>query len=217
VRYLPVLGAARMPTRLSILVLLGLSMLLAMAVQALRRQVRWPKTVTAAIGLLLVLELAPGSRPMYSAAVPAIHRTIAADPRPVRVTNLPFGLRDGLSSAGNTSAVYQYYQTAHEKPLVGGYVSRLPRGAVDRYRRFPVTSALMDLSEGRSLTPERRVEVLQAAHARDRPIRLRIGWVVVDTRAASPELEQFAVEALDLTYVERDGPWKLYRREIPPP
>jgi hypothetical protein len=214
-RYLPVLGAARMPTRLSILVFLGLSMLVAMAVHALRRQVPWPKTITAAIGLMLVVEMAPGQRTMYSAAIPAIHRTIKADPRLVRVTNLPFGLRDGLSSVGNTSAVYQYHQTAHEKPLVGGYVSRLPRGAADRYKRFPVTSALIDLSEGRSLTPERRASVLEAAH--NRPFRLRIGWVVVDTRSASPELEQFAIEAFDLTYVERDGPWKLYRRELPPP
>jgi hypothetical protein len=167
------------------------------------------------IAALLVVELAPRERTLYSAAIPAIHRTIAADPRPVWVTNLPFGLRDGLSSTGKTSALYQYHQTAHEKPLVGGYVSRLPRGAADRYRRLPVTSALIDLSEGRSLTPERRAAALQAAHTR--PFRLQIGWVVVDTRSASPELERFAVDAFDLTYVERDGPWKLYRRDLPSP
>jgi hypothetical protein len=215
VRYFPIVGAARMPTRLSILVLLGTSMLLAMAVQALRSRVRWPRAVTVAIGLLLVAELAPGQRPLYSAAIPTVHQTIAKDPRPVRVLNLPFGLRDGLSSAGNASAEYQYHQTAHEKPIIGGYVSRLPRGEVERYRRFPVMSALMDLSEGRSLTTERRVEVLEVVQ--DRAGRLRVGWVVVDARSASAELEQFAVEAFDLTYVERDGPWKLYRAEPPFP
>ena len=129
--------------------------------------------------------------------------------------NLPFGLRDGLSSVGNASAEYQYHQTAHEKPLIGGYVSRLPRGQAERYRRFPVMSALMDLSEGRSLDPDRRTEVLAEAHSR--ASRLRIGWVVVDARSVSGELEQFAVEAFDLTYVERDGPWKLYRSEPPLP
>ena len=96
-------------------------------------------------------------------------------------------------------------------------MSRLPKGAVERYRRFPVTSALMDLSEGRSLTPEGRATALEAAHDPARAIRLRIGWVVVNTSSASPELEQFAIEAFDLTYVERDGPWKLYRRELPLP
>jgi hypothetical protein len=215
VRYVPVLGAARMPTRLSILVFLGVSMLLAMAVQVLRRRVAWPRTMTAIIAVLLIAELAPGRRTLHSAAIPTFHRTIAADPRPVRVTHLPFGLRDGLSSAGNTSALYQYFQTAHEKPMVGGYVSRLPSGAADRYRAFAVTSALIDLSEGRSLSPERRAEAVRIAHSP--PFRLQIGWVIVDTRTASPELEQFAIDAFDLTYVERDGPWKLYRRDLPLP
>ena len=214
-RYLPILGAARMPTRLSILVLLGMSMLLAMAVHALRGRVRWPRALTAVIALLLVIELVPGPRTLHSAAIPSIHRTIANDARPVRVMNLPFGVRDGLSSVGNGSAEYQYHQTAHEKPLVGGYVSRLPRGEVERYRRFPVMSALMDLSEGRRLEPGRRTEVLAAAHSR--ASRLPIGWVVVDARSVSADLEQFAVEAFDLTYVERDGPWKLYRAEPPLP
>ncbi len=213
VRYLPIVGAARMPTRLSIVVLLGASMLLAMAVSTLRTKVRRPNAVAAGVALLLLAELWPGVRPVYSAAVPSIYRTIAADPRPVRVMNLPFGLRDGLSSAGNTSAEFQYYQTLHEKPLVGGYVSRLPKGAVERYRRYPVTSALMDLSEGQSLTPERRADVLRAAHDPDRMVRLGVGWVAVDTSRASPELEQFAIEAFDLTLIDRDGTWKLYRRE----
>jgi hypothetical protein len=212
-RYLPIVGAARMPTRLSIVVLLGASMLLAMAVHALRGRVRWPNAFAAAVGVLLVIEMAPGPRPLFPAEVPAIYRTIAADDRPVRVMNLPFGLRDGLSSAGNTSAEFQYYQTVHQKPIVGGYVSRLPEGAVDRYRDYALTSALMDLSEGQSLTPERRAEVVRLAHDPDRMVRLGIGWLAVDTSRASLELEQFAIEAFDLMLVERDGPWKLYRRE----
>lgn len=215
VRYLPIVGAARMPTRLSIVVLMGAAMLLAMAVHALRGRVRWPNAFAAAVGLLLVVELVPGPRPLYSAEIPSVYRTIASDDRPVRVMNLPFGLRDGLSSAGNTSAEFQYYQTAHEKPIVGGYVSRLPKGAVDRYRRDPMTSALMDLSEGRSLTTARRAEVLRVAHDPGRTLRLRVGWVVVDTSRASPELEQFAIDLFRLTYVERDGMWKLYRRDLP--
>jgi len=40
---------------------------------------------------------------------------------------------------------------------------------------------------------------------------------VMDARSVSAELEQFAVDAFDLTYVERDGPWKLYRSEPPLP
>jgi hypothetical protein len=209
VRYLPLLGAARMPTRMAILVLLGASMLMAMAMQDLRRRVPWPRAFATLVALLLVAELRPTSTRLYTAAIPKVFRTIADDPRAVRVMNLPFGLRDGLSSVGNASAEYQYYQTAHEKPLVGGYVSRLPAGEVDRYRRFPVMSVLMDLSEGKTVTDERRSEAIMTAHRR--ADRLNVGWVVIDARRTSPELERFAQEAFDLTEVERDGPWVLYR------
>jgi hypothetical protein len=204
VRYLPILGAARMPTRMAILVLLGASMLMAMAVQDLRRRVRWPGAFAVLVALLLIAELMPGSRALYTAEIPKVYRTIANDPRSVRVMNLPFGLRDGLSSAGNASAEYQYHQTAHEKPLVGGYVSRLPIGEVDRYRRFPVMSVLTDLSEGKFVTEEQRAEAIAVAH--QRASRLRIGWVVVDTRTTSTQLEQLAREAFDMSIVESDGP-----------
>ena len=215
VRYVPLVGAARMPTRLAVLVLLGESMLLAMAVQQLRRRVAWPQTATAVLGLLLIAELLPAPRRLYSAAIPSLNRIIAADPRPVRVMNLPLGLRDGLSSTGNQSAEYQYHQTVHEKPILGGYVSRLPRDEVARYRRFPVISALMDLSEGMTVTPEREREVIAIAH--ERASQLRVGWVVVDGRTASGHLERFAVEAFDLTLVTTEGPWKLYKTSLAVP
>jgi hypothetical protein len=211
-RYLPIVGAARAPTRIAILALLGVAMLLAMAVQALRERVRWHRTLALTIGSLLFFELLPTPRTLYSAETPSFLRVVASDPRPVRVMNLPFGLRDGVSSAGNASAEYQFHQTVHEKPLVGGYISRLPIGEVERYRRFPVMSALMDLSEGRGLTSERRREVIQVAHSREG--RLRIGWVVVDSRSASADLEEFAVDAFDLQLVATEGSWKLYRNTI---
>ena len=136
-RYLPIIGAARMPTRLTIVVMLGVSMLLAMAVQHLRSRSRHPQLVVAGIGALLLFELLPAPRTLHSAEIPTVYRMIAADPRPIRVLSLPFGLRDGLSSRGNYSSSSQFYQTFHEKRLVGGYISRLPRRSIERYRATP--------------------------------------------------------------------------------
>ena len=79
---------------------------------------------------------------------------VAADPRPVRVLSLPFGLRDGLSSRGNYSSSSQFYQTFHEKRLVGGYISRLPGDSVERYRRNTTLRVLLRLSEGTPVEPE---------------------------------------------------------------
>ena len=216
-RYLPVVGAARMPTRLSVLVMLGVAMLLAMAVRELRVRAARPWVAGTVVALLLCFELLPAPRRVYSAYVPEFYKIIAADPRPVRVLTLPLGLRDGLSSRGEYSAAAQFYQTVHEKPLVGGYMSRLPQRHVRGYRGMKVIRAMMDLSEGRRINPARLEAFIERAH--DVLPQQRIGYVVVDTTRASPELIAFARAAYDLKLVATDGPQHLYRTELasPPP
>ena len=114
-RYLPVVGAARTPTRMTIVVMLGVSMLLVMALQHLRSRTRHPRLLLTAVAALLMFELLPAPRTLHSAEIPEVYRMVAADPRPIRVLSLPFGLRDGLSSRGNHSSSSQFYQTFHEK------------------------------------------------------------------------------------------------------
>jgi hypothetical protein len=214
-RYLPIVGAARMPTRLALLMMLGASMLLAYAVRDLRARWRHPIAATAAIGGMLIFELLPAPRILHSAAVPSVYRIIRDDPRPVRVLNLPFGLRDGLSSHGNNLAVWQYFQTFHEKQLLGGYISRLPRTGVDYYNRRRVTSVLMWLSAGVPVPADTiRTAIARAHETRD---ELNIGYVVVDVGLTPPELVAFAVEAFDLTGVAQDGNFVLYRTPLAPP
>ena len=211
-RYLPIIGAARMPTRLSIVVMLCVSMLLAMAVQHLRSRSRHPRLLVAAIGALLLFELLPAPRTLHSAEIPEVYRIVAADPRPVRVLSLPFGLRDGLSSRGNYSSSSQFYQTFHEKRLVGGYISRLPGGSVDRYRRNPTLRVLLRLSEGTAVEPELYEDALQNA---DRNLRrLEIGYVVIDPQRCTPELIAFAHRVFDLTLVKKSGDLELYRTPV---
>ena len=214
-RYVPVIGAARMPQRMVALVMLGLAILLAFALRELRSRLREsPRSqgaagpFTALVAAVLVFEMLPAPRVLYSAEVPSINRLIAADPRPVRVLNLPFGLRDGLSSHGNASAAGQYFQTVHEKQILGGYVSRLPRRKVQLYRRFRVTRVLLDLSEGRAVSWWRRTRAMEQAH--ELADMLGIGYVVVDTGATSPDLMEFADAAFRLTRVASDGPYVLY-------
>ena len=214
-RYVPVIGAARMPSRMVALMMLGLAMLLAFALRDLRRRVRWPVAATVLVAVALLFEMLPAPRELHSAAVPWVNRIIAADPRPVRVMNLPFGLRDGLSSHGNTNATGQFNQTVHEKQLIGGYISRLRRRDVADYRRMRVTRALIDLSEGRQLSDERRRNVINRAHE-IMPV-LNLGYVVVNTETASEDLIEFARAAFDLTPVASDGPFVLYRTPLASP
>ena len=214
-RYLPIVGAARMPTRLAVLVSLGVAMMLAIAVHELRRRSGRPRLVAGLVGGLLLFELLPAPRALTSAEVPSVYKTIAADPRPVRVLSLPFGLRDGTQSRGNFSAAYQFYQTFHEKRLVGGYISRLPGKSIEQYRSLPAMRVLLRLSEGTPVEPELYDEAYGRA-----PImmqRLQIGYVVVDLTRAAPELRAFAIRAFELELISIEGGLELYRTPVAPP
>lgn len=214
-RYLPIVGAARMPTRMIAVVMLGVAMLLAFAVRDLKTRVRRPALFVAAVSVVLLFELLPSPRRLYSAAVPHLFDIVAADPRPLSVLSLPFGLRDGMRSFGNASPTSQFFQTHHGKRLLGGYVSRLPSADVAVYTRRRVTAALMQLSEGRHLSPERRAEVVR--RARQILPELKIGYVVVNRSRASQELIDFAREAFDLEVVTEEGERTLYRTPLATP
>ena len=209
-RYVPLVGLARTPTRFSVVLMLALAVLFAGALCWIGG--RWPqrrRALVAAAGVLLAIELFPAPRPLYSAAVPRIYAHVAAAPDDVRVLELPMGVRDGTRSVGNFTARSQFFQTAHEKRLIGGYLSRVSRRRVSDVRRDPMVDALIWLSEGRLLDESRRQSLLE-----DAPgfvVRARVGFVVVD-RARTPDaLRAFVLEAFDLERVDADGVFELYR------
>jgi hypothetical protein len=210
VRYIPVLSLARSPSRLAIIALIGVTTMFMFALTHITT--RFPerrRMILTAVGLLLLFELCPAPRPLYSAEIPSIYNIIAADPdEKVRVLELPFGVRDGASSLGDFSALSQYCQTAHGKKLVGGAVSRISQKRKRLYQRSPILDALMTLSEGRVLQPEqqRRADAtidrfLQRAH---------LGYVVVNRAHTTPELRAFTVTLFGLRRIADEGDLELY-------
>ena len=170
--------------------------------------------VLAATAALLFFELSPAPRTLYSAEIPAIYKTIADDPSPsVRVLGLPLGVRDGASSIGDYSAQSQYFQTAHGKGILGGYVSRVSDRRKHRLQRIPMYDALMTLSEGKPLS----LASSSAPKATiDRFItRTRVKYVVVDLARTSPALLEFAIRTLGLIKIEESGGRALYLARPP--
>ena len=140
---------ARSPARFSVVMMMGVAVLAALAID---RILAWNpgrrRLVLGVLGAVLLFELLPAPRVLHSAVPPAIYARIASDPRDVRVLELPFGIRDGLSSAGNFSAASQFYQTFHEKSLIGGYLSRVSPSRVDRARSHAHAARAADPQRG---------------------------------------------------------------------
>jgi hypothetical protein len=209
-RYLPIVGLARSPGRFFIFAMVGIAVLFASALHALiSRHPRARTTIVAGVGMVLAFELLPAPRQLFSAEIPSIYRIIAAEPREVRVLELPFGIRDGTMAVGNFTSRTQFYQTAHEKPILGGYLSRVSQRRVRENQRHPVLSSLMRLSEGESISP-RQLEVLREewpAFVK----RNTLGYVVLDRDRSSAALQSIAAQQLGLQKLAEDGALALYR------
>lgn len=208
-RYVPIVTAARMPTRFVVVLSLGCAVLFALALAHIcNRHPRRRRLLLAAVGLALVFELAPLPRTMHAAHVPEIYRVIRDDPRDIRVLELPFGIRDGERSLGNFSAASQFYQTFHRKRLIGGYLSRISNRRIERTREVPMVKRLMTLSAGGIADPLPPAELALRAQRFLR--RSRVGYVVVDLARTPPALRRFAVETLRLEKIGEDSGRELY-------
>ncbi|HET9706111.1 MAG TPA: hypothetical protein VFP85_18850 [Vicinamibacterales bacterium] len=209
-RYLPGFGLARTPTRFSIVVVLGVAVLLAGALAAIGE--RWPQRrrwIGAVAAALIVFELWPAPRRLYSAEISPIYDIIASDPREVRILSLPFGVRDGVSSAGNFGASSQFNQTRHGKALIGGYLSRISARRVEKMRKdYPTLDALIKLSEPAPLAPE----VADTLHERgDRLVsQANLGYVVIDARFIADDRARMVIDAFKLREVATNQHLTLY-------
>jgi len=209
-RYVPIVGLARMPGRFSVVMFLAVAVLCATALEWIGRKYperRRPMLVIVAV--LLLAELVPAPLTLHSAAVPRVYQQVAAAPGEVRVLDLPTGIRDGTTSVGNFSPLSLFFQTRHGKPIIGGYLSRVADDRVAALRRNDVIDGLIVLSEGGTLSAPREAGLIAGGPAFVRAANL--GFVVVDRTRASPALADFAVRALRLELVEADGPLTLYR------
>jgi hypothetical protein len=216
-RYAPVISLARAPSRFAILVMIGVtSMFLSALMFLITRFPERRRVILATVGVLMLVELWPAPRPLYSAEIPSVYQIIAADPdEKVRVLELPFGISDGASSLGNFSAFSQFCQTTHGKRLVGGAVSRISQKRKHLYQRIPVLDALMTASEGRPLMPEQQ---RRADATIDRFLtRGRIGYVVINSTRTTPELRALAMQLFDLRKIAQEGETELYVPRTPEP
>jgi hypothetical protein len=212
-RYVPLVSMARTPSRMVVMVMLFVAILFVLALRAIRA--RYGHHGAIIVLVLLLFELLPAPRVLYSASVPAIYHTIAADPRPdIRVLEFPYGVSTGTFAVGAYSARAQFGQTVHGKAIAGGTLSRVSATRIAEMQRQPIVNALLRLSEGETLQSEDLAEL--APHVPPFLDRTRLGYVVIDRSRVSPESAAAVIKLLRLTYVASDALCELYRPPLRP-
>jgi hypothetical protein len=209
VRFLPLVSNARMPGRAFVVVYMGAAVLSGLGFAWLARSTN-PRYRTAALalGALVAADYLPAAPLAYAPGHPAPYDVIEHGGPAGAVLELPLGLRDGLGETGHLDTRVLYYQSFHERPILGGFVARLAPSVLARYRELPVVGALLQLSGGASLadvSPE-------ADRKRARPALAELGvrYVVVDLQTASPDLIAYVQAVLPLRLVARDQERAIY-------
>jgi len=138
---IPLLNGIRIPSRFSIVLELGMVMLTAFSFRWMQDAIHWKRkwTVWAVLivcGMLLLAESA--TFPYITTEVPPYQVSEAFRTAPGSVINIPEIVRDGTFT--HTPTVYgdlYAFQTVHEKPVVGGYLSRIDPDLMERRAETP--------------------------------------------------------------------------------
>jgi hypothetical protein len=202
--YLPIVANARMPGRAIVMVYLALAVLAAIAITRCS-QWRHPRVYLGAAAVVLVVDFLPAPFPLVQLDRPAIYDTIRSRPEQGAVCELPFGIRDGSGERGAFDDRILFYQTIHERPLVGGFLARLPQSLIDAYEQDPLLAAFLRLS---SRVPSVHIgDPLPDRSAAAARLRANgISFLVLNRRAASSELTSYVEHVLPVQLVaEADG------------
>ena len=206
-RYVPGIGMARSPTRFAVLSTLGGAILFAHLLSSAQLG-RHRKLLLYGIGSALGIALLFPPRRIFATAMPEMYQAIAKDECDVVVLRLPMGIKDGTRQRGYFSSDTQFDQIFHAKRLLGGYLSRLSEDTVAAYENDSTVRALLDLSEGRTLTPDARREAVLGAEAMSR--RVGIGFIALNKEDTSQDLRDFVHEAFRPGIVQKSWPFVIY-------
>jgi hypothetical protein len=100
-------------------------------------------------------------------------------------------------------------QMIHERPMLGGVVSRLPRNVLARYNADPLIAAWLRLSGARA-DATRDGPLPDREQAAGRLKANGIAFLILHRGAASPELRGYIERVLPVTAVAEDGDRVLY-------
>ena len=116
-----------------------------------RRGSRHGLLILVLVSLVLAADYLPAPFPLTALDRPEIYETLRDRREHGAVCELPLGIRDGFGEHGSFDDRVLFYQTIHQRPLVGGFIARLPAAVITTYQGDPLLAGLLRLSERKSV------------------------------------------------------------------
>jgi hypothetical protein len=212
-RAIPFVNANRYPVRFNVMLMLMLAPLIAFGATRMLRTVRG-QLAFGALAALLVFEQLVLPIPLSDLRVPPIYQTIRGEPGDYAILELPLGWRGSIELQGKLEDRAQFFQTVHDKRLLGGITSRTPQFKTQYFLELPVINSLIALETGRELDDVRLAQDRAAAPAVLRFFNIR--YVDINRTLAGAQVEQYARDVFPMKEIYRDDTRTLYRVDAMP-
>jgi hypothetical protein len=209
---LPLLKFGRSPSRLAIFLMLALAIIVGCGCAALERRWKWFKWVTILIGTLIFVEflIIPLRLDSRAASIPAYYDLLAEEDQEVAILDIPID----LYGAQGPAAQYMLYQTVHQKPIVGGYISRTPTRLLRMLERpflYQLRARIYNDAEPYEFSPGVMAQGLEDLHS------LNVQYIILHKSELSVEdcrVVRMALGALLSEPVHEDGTIAVWRLDV---
>jgi hypothetical protein len=217
---LPFFKGNRYPSRYSVMLTLCWANLASYGlhrITSLRRGRAWRWGLPMVFSAAMLFEHLAVPLPLSDFRVPEVYATIAEQSGDFSVLELPLAWRNGFRVTGTKDPMImfsQYYQTKHEKRLLGGNTSRNPEYKFQYFTEAPVINTIIALENGYEV--EREVWDRDRELAPDVLRLLGVRYVVLHTDVVPAVVVDYVqyVFGGELVY-ERSG-IIAYRLTLPP-
>ena len=219
---LPFFKGNRYPSRYSVMLVLSLAMLVAFGLAALGQRRRAGRRGAGWLALLLVglmlFEHLSLPLPLSDMRVPPVYRFLKAElPAEGTLLDLPLAWRNGFRVTGTQHPIImfsQYYQSLHQRPILGGNTSRNPPLKFQYFTEAPVINTLIALETGHQVGPD--IVAGDRELAADVLRFFDIGAIVVHPAQTGPEMVPYLQATMPVERVYEDAETVAYRVDLPP-
>ncbi|MGB9301906.1 MAG: interleukin-like EMT inducer domain-containing protein, partial [Anaerolineae bacterium] len=217
---LPFFKGNRYPSRYSVILTLCWAVLAAYGLHGLTSRMRREALKHSLAGILaglVVFEHLSVPLPLSDFRVPDAYAAIAEEPGEFSVLELPLAWRNGFRVTGTKDPVImfeQFYQTAHQKRLLGGNTSRNPEYKFQYFTEAPVINTIIALENGHEV--ERETWDMDRELAPEVLRLLGVRHVVLHTEAVPSVLQEYVQYVMGGERIHEGDGIVAYRVTHPP-
>jgi hypothetical protein len=192
---LPFFKGNRYPSRYGVMLSLCWAVLAAYGLHSLTSRIRREAlrpSVAAILASLVVFEHLSVPLPLSDFRVPDVYAAISQEPSDFSVLEIPLAWRNGFRVTGTKDPVImfeQFYQTMHQKRLLGGNTSRNPEYKFQYFSEAPVINSIIALENDHEV--ERETWDRDRAMAPEVLRLLGVRYVVLHTEVVPSVLEEY--------------------------